>query len=105
MKTKKDYIKKWCETALTKTKYVNRKAPSSYGLKHMCENSIGEYVSNDEMKEVMRELGFKCISNGTNEDYNILAIVNHVVFENRLNIVYKNKKEGVYHPRAETITI
>ena len=105
MKTKKDYVKKWCETSLTKVKNINHKAPSSYGLKHMCENSIGKYVSNDEMKEVMHELGFKH-TNELNEDYNISKIVNRIEFTNKLGKEYTGMHDiYVFNPRSKTITV
>ena len=56
---KKEYIKQWVENALTRTKNVNSNASSSYGLKHICESSIGVYVSNQEIIDVMTELGFE----------------------------------------------
>lgn len=92
MKTKKDYIKKWCELALTKTKNINYNANSSYGLKHYCEDAIGSYVSNDEIIEVMKELGYNSkIINNINYKYNISKIVNEVIFNKRLGNEYQRK--------------
>jgi hypothetical protein len=102
MKTKKDYIKKWCELALTKTKNINPKTSSSYGLKHCCEESIGLYVSNQEIIETMEELGFMKKSDGVNCKFNISKIVNKVVFENKLGKEYSNNNRQ-YHPRSLTI--
>ena len=75
MVSKKDYVKKWCELALVRTKNINTRASSSYGLKHYCEQSIGVYVSNQEIIEVMEELGFiKQRCNGVNYQFNISKI-------------------------------
>lgn len=87
MKTKEDYIQKWIENALTKTKNINNKAPSSYGLKHICERAIGVYVSNDEMKKAMKRNGF--ISKASlNEQYNISNNITMVVFKKPLGKQY-----------------
>ena len=103
MKTKKDYIKKWCELALKEIKTINSSAPSSYGLKHYCENSIGIYVSNSEIIEVMNELGYNSrVFYGINYSYNISRIVNKVVFINILGNEYKNDNK-TYHQRSLTI--
>lgn len=91
MNTKKDYIKKWCELALKEVNNINHSAPSSYGLKHYCEDSIGEYVSNKEIIEVMEELGYKSkIYYSWNRSYNISKIINKVVFNKRLGNQYQN---------------
>lgn len=88
---KKQYIKKWCELALTEIKTINYTAPSSYGLKHYCEDAIGVYVSNTEIIEVMKELGYNSrIFYGINHNYNISKIINKVVFSKRLGDLYKN---------------
>lgn len=103
MKTKKDYIKKWCELALKEIKTINYSAPSSYGLKHYCENSIGIYVSNSEIIEVMKELGYNSrVFYGINHNYNISVIVNKVVFSKRLCNQYSNDYK-TYHKRSLTI--
>lgn len=92
MKTKKDYIKKWCELALKEVNNINHSAPSSYGLKHYCEDAIGSYVSNDEIIEVMEELGYNSkIINNINYNYNISKIVNEVIFSKRLGNEYQQK--------------
>lgn len=101
---KKDYIKEWVENALTRTQNVNPKAPGSYGLKHYCENSIGVYVSNQDIIDVMTELGFKKTTDGINFDFNISKIVNKVVFKNKLGITY-NDNNRVYHSKAKTIEL
>jgi hypothetical protein len=100
---RKQYIKQWAENALTMTKNVNSKAPSSYGLKHICENSIGVYVSNKEIIDVMTELGFDKKKYGINCDFNISKIVNKVVFKNKLSETYKDNR--VYNPRSKTIEL
>lgn len=103
--TKKDYIKKWIENALTKTVKVNPNSSTSYGLKHYCEQSIGYYVSNEEMKENMKELGFlfeKC--NRVNEYYNISIVVNKVVFTQKLGNQYKDIDRS-FHVKAKEIKV
>lgn len=103
MNTKKEYIKKWCELALKEVKNINSSAPSSYGLKHYCENSIGVYVSNTEIIEVMKELGYKSrVYCKINHDYNISIIVNKIVFNKRLGNEYSNDYKS-YHSRSLTI--
>lgn len=103
MNTKKDYIKKWCELALKEVKNINHSAPSSYGLKHYCENSIGIYVSNNEIIEVMKELGYKSrIFYNINHSYNISTTVNKVVFSKRLGNEYQNDYKS-YSQRSLTI--
>ena len=101
---KKEYIKQWVENALTRTKNVNSNASSSYGLKHICESSIGVYVSNQEIIDVMTELGFEKRKQGINYDFNISKIVNKVVFKNKLSETYKDDYR-VYHIRSKTIEI
>lgn len=101
---KKDYIKQWVENALTRTKNVNSNAPSSYGLKHICESSIGVYVSNQEIIDVMTELGFKIKKDGVNYDFNISKVVNKVVFKTKLAKTY-NDDNRVYHRRSKTIEL
>jgi hypothetical protein len=101
---RKEYIKQWVENALTRTKNVNSNAPSSYGLKHICENSIGVYVSNKEIIDVMTELGFDKKKYGVNYDFNISKIVNKVVFKNKLSETY-NDNNRVYNPRSKIIKL
>lgn len=101
---KKEYIKQWVENALTRTKNVNSNASGSYGLKHICESSIGVYVSNQEIIDVMTELGFEKRKYGVNYDFNISKIVNKVVFKNKLSETYKDDYR-VYHRRSKTIEI
>lgn len=98
---KKELIKKWCEIALLRTKKINYQASSSYGLKHYCEDSIGEYVSNTEIKQVMDELGF-IKNNDVNPVYNISKIINRVVFENRKKNIYSDKNR-CFHQNAKRI--
>ena len=101
---KREYIKKWVENALTRTKNVNSNASGSYGLKHICEDAIGVYVSNKEIIDIMTELGFKKKIEGVNYDFNISKIVNKVVFKSKLSETYKDNNR-VYHPRSKTIEI
>ena len=101
---RKEYIKQCVENALTRTKNVNSNAPSSYGLKHICENSIGVYVSNKEIIDVMTELGFDKKKYGVNYDFNISKIVNKVVFKNKLSETY-NDNNRVYNPRSKIIKL
>jgi hypothetical protein len=101
---KKEYIKQWVENALTRTKNVNPNASGSYGLKHICESSIGVYVSNQEIIDVMTELGFEKRKQGINYDFNISKIVNKVVFKNKLAETY-NDIYRTYNRRSKTIEI
>lgn len=92
MKTKKEYIKEWCKLALTKTKNINYNANSSYGLKHYCEDAIGTYVSNDEIIEVMEELGYNSKKYyNINYNYNISKVINRVIFSEKLANTYSDK--------------
>lgn len=103
MISKKDYIKKWCELALVRTKNINTKASSSYGLKHYCEESIGIYVSNQEIIEIMEKLGFiKQRCNGLNYQFNISKIINKVIFKNKLGKEYAGNSRQ-FHPRSVNI--
>ena len=101
---KKDYIKQWIENALTRTKNVNPNAPGSYSLKHICECSIGVYVSNQEIIDIMTELGFKSKKHGVNYDFNISKIVNKVVFKNKLANTYEDDIR-VYPKTSKTIEL
>ena len=78
-------IKKWVESALKKTKNINFNALSSYGLKHICEDSIGVYVSNQEMIDTLKELGFemKIIKGTPNYLFNISSIIKRVGYSKR----------------------
>jgi hypothetical protein len=101
---KTEYIKKWVENALTRTKNVNSNAPSSYGLKHLCEDSIGVYVSNQEIIDVMTELGFKKKKVTVNYDFNISKIVNKVLFKNKLGSCYSCNYR-VFNTKSKTIQL
>lgn len=103
MSIKKEYIKAWCENALRPVKNINNNAPSSYGLKHICEQSIGVYVSNDEFKEVMKELKFKH-TKGINHNYNISKIIDRVVFSKKLGNLYDDSCRGFHH-KSKTIQL
>jgi hypothetical protein len=101
---KKEYIKLWCSLALIRTKKVNNFANSSYGLKHKCEDSIGVYVSNQELKEVMIELGFKAKCDGINCYYNISKVVNRVIFKEKIANIYDDSCRG-YDSKSKNIII
>ena len=103
MVSKKDYVKKWCELALVRTKNINTRASSSYGLKHYCEQSIGVYVSNQEIIEVMEELGFiKQRCDCVNYQFNISKIINKVIFKNKLGEEYAGTNR-CWNPRSLNI--
>jgi len=102
---RRQYIKIWCETALTKRKTINVKSNSSYGLKHICEGAIGVYVSNEEIIECMESLGFiKRRQIGSNFQFNISKIVNNVVFKDRLGLLYSNEYR-CFNRKSKTIII
>jgi hypothetical protein len=54
---KQDAIISWVEGNIPQRKTINHKI-SSYGLKHICEQAVGFYVSNGEMKGAMLKAGF-----------------------------------------------
>lgn len=59
MNKHKEKIKLWIETFIVPIRSSNYGYNhSSHALKHYCERMIDEYVSNDEMKECMKENGF-----------------------------------------------
>lgn len=65
---------------------------SSYGLKHMFEKIIGEYVSNDEMKACMIECGFNPLNRKE---------LNHMY---KVRIKPAKETKGyydIYHPEAD----
>lgn len=88
---KEKMIDLWIENALSKTKNVNKNASSSYGLKHFCEESIGVYVSNDEMKNAMIDFGFISDKKGVNWHFNISKKINRIIFKNKLSNLYSDK--------------
>ena len=98
---KQEYIHIWIDSALKKTKNINLKASTSYGLKHICESFLGVYVSNCEIKKAMREKGYK--SNLRN-NYNISIVINKVVFRNKLGTEY-NLEGRTFHRKAKEIYI
>jgi hypothetical protein len=104
VKTREEYIKKWCELALTRTKNVNTKTSTSYGLKHICEDAIGDYVSNEEMIDVLTELGFKKkkVSDSPNYHFNISKVINKVVFSDKLFTCY-NDSNRVFNSDSYTV--
>lgn len=105
-KMKNEFIKKWVESALTKTKNVNRISASSYKLKHICEESIGVYVSNQEMIDTLKELGFemKIIKGTPNYLFNISSIIKRVVFKTKLGNQYNNTTRH-FNIKTETVEI
>lgn len=105
-KMKNEFIEKWVESALTKTKNVNRISASSYTLKHICEESIGVYVSNQEMIDTLKELGFemKIIKGTPNYLFNISSIIKKVVFKTKLGNEYNNKTRH-FNMKTETVEI
>lgn len=55
----------------THTKRINRKTPTSYGLKHDLERCTGFYCSNLQCKVGMRLLGFKRDEDRLNPFFNV----------------------------------
>ena len=101
-------IIKWIQLALTPVQRVQSNAPSSYGLKHYCENAIGEYVSNQEMIDCMNELGFESKRHGSNSpnyDYNISKVINKVKFNNPKRISTYNFDGRYFHHKAKEIIV
>ena len=102
---KKQYIKKWCETALIYRKTINSNSHNSYSLKHICEGAIGVYVSNEEIIECMESLGFiKRRQIGVNFQFNISKVVHNVVFKDRLGSLYSNEYR-CFNDKSKTIEI
>lgn len=100
MKTKQDYIKKWIELALTPRKTINKLAPHSYSLKHICEDALGDYVSNDELKDAMKEIGYV----GTKElnpYYNISSNIKKVRLKNPLEYLKDHTKKNVHEIKID----
>ena len=61
----------WAESRLVKMK-TKHTCVTSYGLKHICEKTIGQYVSNDDMKAAMILCGFTSYDkNKLNQFYNV----------------------------------
>lgn len=61
----------WAESRLVKMK-TKTTCVTSYGLKHICEKTIGQYVSNDDMKAAMILCGFTSYDkNKLNQFYNV----------------------------------
>lgn len=90
--TKYQMINLWVDNALVKTKILNSISPSSYGLKHLCEESIGVYVSNEEIKAAMISKGFMVDDcNNLNWHFNISVKINKVIFSKKLGNNYDNK--------------
>lgn len=105
---KKEKIKKWIELALTPVKNIQSNAPSSYGLKHYCEDAIGEYVHNNEIIECMNELGFKRKRhslNSPNYDFNISKIINKVEFIDPKTTRCYDDSSRVFHKKSKNITV
>lgn len=55
---RKAQLCEWISANLEPTKTINRRH-TSYGLKHLAENRLGFYVSNDDMKAAMLACGFE----------------------------------------------
>lgn len=94
---KKDLIKLWIKLALTPTKNINVNSNTSYGLKHYCEQAIGQYVSEPEFIECMNENYFKIKKLYSDEKsfiYNISKVVNKVTF------FYGEEQISNYYNRA-----
>lgn len=103
---KKEMIKTWIRLALTPVQRVQSNAPSSYGLKHHCEDAIGQYVHNNEIIECMEELGFLRKHHGRNSpnyDYNISKIINKVIFKNKDMGTYDLKQRHFHHKSKEIV--
>lgn len=52
----------WCEKSFKPIKSINKKTPTSYGLKHIFERdeeTKSSYVSNEEFRGAMIKLGFE----------------------------------------------
>lgn len=57
-KDRVDKIADWVSPRLEKSKNI-LEVPSSYGIKHLVERGMGEYVSNGELIAAMLICGFK----------------------------------------------
>lgn len=67
-------INGWINQNLSKCKTI-RPARSSYKYKHICEQEINEYVSNEQFIAAMESLGFKskpCFRGSKNKFFNAL---------------------------------
>ena len=51
------------------TRHTINKSISSYTLKHLAENELGFYVSNDTIKDLLKQKGVKCEVIGSNAYY------------------------------------
>ncbi|MFB2004799.1 hypothetical protein ACEY6L_12445 [Staphylococcus aureus] len=59
--TRKELID-WCEKSFKPIKSINKRTPTSYGLKHLFERdeeTKSNYVSNEEFRGAMIKLGFE----------------------------------------------
>lgn len=56
-----------------RTKRVNLKTPTSYGLKHIIEREIGTYTTNLQVKVAARVLGLESDGAPLNKRYNLSA--------------------------------
>lgn len=65
-----DLIRPFLSDNLSKTKTIN-KSHSSYGLKHIVENKIGQYVTNGELIYAMFLEGFEIKRHNINCFFNI----------------------------------
>ncbi|MEK5453510.1 hypothetical protein [Staphylococcus sp. FSL R7-0694] len=59
--TRKELLN-WCEKSFKPIKSINKRTPTSYGLKHLFERdkeTKSNYVSNEEFRGAMIQLGFE----------------------------------------------
>ncbi|MCG1589785.1 hypothetical protein K4Q72_12085 [Staphylococcus epidermidis] len=59
--TRKELLN-WCEKSFKPIKSINKRTPTSYGLKHLFERdkeTKSSYVSNEEFRGAMIKLGFE----------------------------------------------
>lgn len=61
-KATREELLNWCEKSFKPIKNINKKNPTSYGLKHLFEKdeeTKSSYVSNEEFRGAMIKLGFE----------------------------------------------
>lgn len=63
-------IVNWIAPRFEKSKRINKKI-SSYGLKHIVERCMGEYVGNGELIAAMLLCGFEYEADGINAWFNL----------------------------------
>lgn len=57
-KDKLEKAKEWVAKFITPRRTVNKDV-TSYGIKHMIESYIGEYISNNQGKDIMLQCGYE----------------------------------------------